>query len=65
MGYNIYRSAHPGGPYTKINAELEPGTVYTDETVTGGSAYYYVVTAVDASKESVHSNEMAARIPSP
>lgn len=65
MGYNVYRGTRRGGPYTKINPELEPGTVYTDHTVKGGGTYYYVVTAVDASAESGYSNEIVAKIPSP
>jgi len=65
MGYNVYRGSKHGGPYTKINPELEPGTVYTDHTVAGGATYYYVVTSVDAEAESVYSNEIKAAIPSP
>jgi len=65
MGYNIYRGTQHGGPYSKINSELEPATVYTDDAVSSGATYYYVVTAVDASSESVHSNEMSAVIPDP
>lgn len=65
MGYNVYRSLSPSGPFTKINAVLEPATVYMDETVLSGKTYYYVVTAVDSKAESVHSNEITARIPSP
>ncbi len=65
MGYNVYRGTRSGGPYRRVNPELEPATVYSDHTVKGGGTYYYVVTAVDASAESVYSNEIMARIPSP
>lgn len=65
MGYNVYRGTKHGGPYTKINASIEPATVFTDETVLGGKTYYYVVTAVDTLAESVYSNEIMAKIPSP
>jgi fibronectin type 3 domain-containing protein len=65
MGYNVYRGTNHGGPYAKINPELEPATVYTDHTVAAGTTYYYVVTSVDAAAESVYSNEIVAAIPSP
>ena len=29
-GYNIYRSTTSGGPYTRVNASLVVGTLYTD-----------------------------------
>lgn len=62
-GYNVYRSATAGGPYSKISS-LDPNTNYTDSTVTNGSTYYYVTTAVDSnSQESTHSNEAQAVIP--
>ena len=48
VGYNVYRSTTPGGPYTKINSSLDPSTLYTDSTVQSGQTYYYVSTAVDA-----------------
>ena len=65
MGYNVYRSAYASGPFKKINTSVEAATVYTDESVAAGKTYYYVVTAVDAKAESVHSNEISARVPSP
>lgn len=64
-GYNVYRGAAPGGPYTQINA-LEPNTMYTDETVRAGTTYYYVVTAVGSTGvESAYSNQVQAVIPTP
>ncbi|MGO9124478.1 MAG: beta strand repeat-containing protein [Terriglobales bacterium] len=63
-GYNIYRSGSPGGPYSKLNSALNSGTTYTDSTVTNGSTYYYVTTAVDSdSQESAYSNQATAVIP--
>jgi len=66
VGYNVYRAAQSGGPYTMINTALQPGTSYADLSVQAGSTYYYVVTAVDSSgTESVNSNEVTAVVPSP
>jgi Abnormal spindle-like microcephaly-assoc'd, ASPM-SPD-2-Hydin len=64
MGYNLYRGTSSGGPYTKMNSALNPGTSDTDATVQSGKTYYYVVTAVDSNgAESVFSNQAQAVIP--
>jgi hypothetical protein len=66
VGYNIYRGAKSGGPYTKANTALDASTAFTDSLVTAGLTYYYVTTAVDgSSNESAYSNEVAAVIPTP
>jgi len=65
-GYNVYRSAVSGGPYTKVNATLVAGTSFVDTNVQAGQAYYYVATAVNsAAAESPYSNEAKAVVPSP
>lgn len=65
-GYDAYRSATSGGPYTKISSGLVVGTSYVDMAVSAGQTYYYVVTAVDSSNNSsVYSNEAQAVVPSP
>src|SRR6266705_675290 len=65
-GYKIYRGTVSGGPYTRINASLEPATLYTDSTVQAGQTYYYVTTAVDSnSVESGYSNVVQAVVPTP
>jgi fibronectin type 3 domain-containing protein len=64
VGYNIYRGTVSGGPYTMINTSLDGSTAYTDSTVTSGTTYYYVATAVDgSSNESGYSNQAQAVIP--
>lgn len=63
MGYNVYRGITSGGPYQKINPELEPSTSYTDYSVGAGKKYFYVVTSVDAAAESAYSKEIAVLIP--
>ena len=66
QGYNLYRGAASGGPYTKINASLIVGTSYVDSNVDGGLSYYYVATAVDSSNnESKYSNQAAGTVPTP
>jgi hypothetical protein len=66
VGYNIYRSATSGGPYTKVNSALNASTSYIDTAVKGGATYYYVSTAVAGSGlESISSNQLRAVIPSP
>jgi len=63
-GYNVYRRTASGTQYAKLNSSLVGGLVYTDGTVLGGTLYYYVTTAVDASgNESAHSNEVSANVP--
>ena len=60
-GYNVYRAAASGGPFTKINGALVSTSDYTDTGLTGGVTYYYVVRAVDTgAQESGDSNEANA-----
>ena len=56
--YNVKRAATNGGPYTTVASPAS--TSYTDTTVTNGTTYYYVVTAVSASGESANSNQASA-----
>jgi fibronectin type 3 domain-containing protein len=61
-GYNVYRSYVPGGPYTKLNGAPLTSSDYNDTSVTNGTIYYYVVTAVDTSlNESANSSQVSAR----
>ena len=64
-GYNVYRGASSGGPYTVIDSGSS-ATSSTDNAVQAGQTYFYVVTAVDAQgNESVYSNQAKATIPTP
>ncbi len=58
--YSVYRSTTAGGPYSVIATGIA-SSAYTDNFVTNGTTYYYVVTAVDtAFNESGNSNEASA-----
>lgn len=64
LGYNVYRSSKPGGPYTRINSDLVHDLSYRDQDVRSGMTYYYVTRAVDAKgQESGNSNENPANVP--
>ena len=66
IGYNVYRGGAKGGPYAQINPVLNASTNYTDNAVSAGATYYYVVTAADANDvQSANSNEVKVAIPSP
>src|SRR5580698_9235170 len=56
--YNVKRGTVSGGPYTTVGSPA--GTTYADRSLTNGTAYYYVVTAVDATGESGNSNQATA-----
>ena len=63
-GYNVYRGGKSAGPYAKINSSTDGSTSFADDSVQGGSSYYYEVTAVDPSgMESVPSSPVMASVP--
>jgi len=57
--FNVKRSSSSGGPYALIASTA--GTSYTDEGLAGGT-YYYVVSGVGSSGESVNSIEVSATL---
>ena len=66
IGYYVYRSLQPGGPYSRLNVQALDDTEYTDTAVTASTTYYYVVSSVaENGLQSVYSNEAAATVPSP
>ena len=63
--YNVYRGTVSGGPYTLQGTGISQLT-FRDESVTPGTTYYYVVTAVDANHvEGAHSSEQSATVWTP
>jgi hypothetical protein len=66
VGYYVYRGTTPGGESsTPLNSTPAAGTNLTDESVTAGSTYYYVVTAVGSDgTQSPASAESSTTVPS-
>jgi Abnormal spindle-like microcephaly-assoc'd, ASPM-SPD-2-Hydin len=65
VSYNIYRKLPTDANYAQINSG-DANTVYTDNNVTAGQTYDYVVTAVDSNNaESGYSNMAQVVIPKP
>ncbi len=58
-GYNVYRSETSGGPYSVVDAAT-PLLAFTDTTVSNGTTYYYVVTALESAVEGPASAEVSA-----
>jgi len=56
--YHVKRSTTSGGPYTQVGAPAGPS--YMDSTVTNGTKYFYVVSAVNTAGESANSAEVNA-----
>ncbi|MEK3913488.1 fibronectin type III domain-containing protein [Paenibacillus sp. FSL H7-0331] len=63
-GYNVKRSTTAGGPYTTVASNVA-GSPYTDTTVTNGTTYYYVISAVNNAGEGASSNEASAKPTAP
>lgn len=60
--YNIRRSTTNGGPYTTIATGVSAAS-YCDSGLGAGTAYYYVVSALNAGGESAASAQAAATTP--
>jgi len=58
-GYNVKRAATSNGTYTVVGTTTVPTVVFTD-FVTGGSTYYYKVSAMTAGGESADSAFVSA-----
>jgi hypothetical protein len=64
VGYYVYRSTTSGSSYSRVNSSASSALQYTDGTVSSGTTYYYVVTAVDSSgSESAKSGQVTAVVP--
>ncbi len=64
IGYRVYRSESSGSSYNLLTGTALTALTYTDTTVSSGTTYYYVVTAVNsAGVESVYSNQVTAAVP--
>ena len=56
--YNVKRGAVSGGPFTTVSSPT--ATSYNDPSLTNGTTYYYVVSAVNAGGESANSSQVSA-----
>jgi hypothetical protein len=56
--YNVKRAVINGGAYTQV--AFSTSTTYTDTSVTNGTTYYYVVSAVDGEGEGANSVQVSA-----
>jgi hypothetical protein len=56
--YHVKRSTTVGGSYTTVGTTTSVS--FTDTTVTNGTTYYYVVSALNAGDESANSNQATA-----
>lgn len=57
-GYNIKRATTSGGSFARIAGSTTPN--YIDSSVVNGTAYYYVVSALNSSGESDNSAQVSA-----
>jgi uncharacterized protein YjbI with pentapeptide repeats len=60
-GYNVYRGTTSGGPYTQIGSST--GTNFTDGNATGGTTFYYVVTATAPGSPAILESAFSAQLP--
>ena len=61
--YNLKRSTTTGGPYTLLSSPTAAS--FTDTTVTNGTTYFYVVSAVNSAGEGANSAEASAKPTAP
>ena len=64
IGYNVKQATVSGGPYTTV-ASGTNSVNYSCAGLTGGSNYYYVVSAIDSAGEGANSAETVVHLPLP
>jgi hypothetical protein len=56
--YHVKRATTSGGPFAQVGAPTSD--TYTDTSLTNGTTYYYVVSALDSAGESANSAQVSA-----
>jgi fibronectin type 3 domain-containing protein len=64
IGQNVRRSFFPDGPFNVIASVSSTAQYFTDLSINPGAQYYYSVTALSPSAESVLSNKAQTLVPS-
>ncbi|HEX3119701.1 MAG TPA: glycoside hydrolase family 44 protein, partial [Candidatus Acidoferrum sp.] len=62
-GYHVKRGTASGGPFTQVSAPTT--TSFTDTSVTNGTTYFYVVSALNSAGESANSTAVSAKPTAP
>lgn len=62
-GYHVKRATASGGPFTQVSAPTT--TSFTDTSVTNGTTYLYVVSALNSAGESANSTAVSAKPTAP
>ena len=63
IGYNVYRSTVPGGPYTELVSSPVTTISYTDSNLSSGTYYYVVTTVASNGAESPFSPQVSVAVP--
>jgi hypothetical protein len=64
VGYN-YRGTAPGGPYVRLTETRLARSTFGDRSAPPGAASYYIVRAVDASRNRSDVSSEASAVPGP
>lgn len=60
-GFEVYRAAKAGGPYTFIAVTAANATTYTNNGLEAGTKYYYIIRAVNETGASAATSEAASK----
>lgn len=58
-GFRVYRSTLAAGKFTALTTTIKGARRFNDTNITAGTKYWYYVTAVNVTAESIPSNVVA------